>query len=377
VVAKKYPFLQPRPPRLSELGDELREIEASGVYSNFGPLSRRAENALVEGLFDGVGAALLVANATLGLMIAIREAAGRSRVGGYALMPAYCFAATAQAALWAGLTPLLCDIDPGTWSASAAAEDELLERYGDQVKCVVPYSCFGGGLDEARYRRLHESGMPIVVDAAASLGWRNERGGTLGSGAPFATIYSMHVTKTFATGEAGLIYSSHGELIERLRSMANFGFDDARVVQSEGLNAKATEHAALLVLQMAARLDAVAAHRSMLAERYRERLPRLGAQSTRGAATPYQFMPLLLPTEMAPRRDAIVMALAARDIEARTYFSPHLAQHPYIAQVSVSGDLTTTDDVAARSLSLPLAEDMALTDVDAVAAALNEILDAS
>ena len=150
MAAKKYPFLRPRPPRLSELGDELREIEASGVYSNFGPVSRRAESALVEGLFDGVGAALLVANATLGLMIAIREAAGGSRAGGYALMPAYCFAATAQAALWAGLTPLLCDIDPGTWSAGAAAEDELLERYGDQVKCVVPYSCFGGGLDEAR-----------------------------------------------------------------------------------------------------------------------------------------------------------------------------------------------------------------------------------
>ena len=49
---------------------------------------------------------------TLGLMLAIRHAVGenadRRR---YALMPSFTFAAAAQAALWSGLTPLLCDIE--------------------------------------------------------------------------------------------------------------------------------------------------------------------------------------------------------------------------------------------------------------------------
>ena len=43
------------------------------------------------------------ANATLGLMIALRQAAGTRR-GGLAIMPAFTFAAAAHAAEWAGLT---------------------------------------------------------------------------------------------------------------------------------------------------------------------------------------------------------------------------------------------------------------------------------
>ncbi len=37
------------------------------------------------------------------------------RAGTLALMPALTFAATAQAALWAGLTPLIGDIEPSCW----------------------------------------------------------------------------------------------------------------------------------------------------------------------------------------------------------------------------------------------------------------------
>ena len=116
----RIPFLRPRPPQLSKLVQELQAIEASGVFSNYGPVNKRFETALTERVFGGVGQCLTVVNATIGLMLAIREAVseptGRGRIkgGGYALMPSFTFAAVAQAAIWAGLTPLLCDIDPET-----------------------------------------------------------------------------------------------------------------------------------------------------------------------------------------------------------------------------------------------------------------------
>ncbi|WP_447407611.1 DegT/DnrJ/EryC1/StrS family aminotransferase, partial [Clostridium perfringens] len=85
----------PRPPRLSELGEGLRRIEASGVFSNNGPEVRAFEREVVDALFDGTGAAVAVGNATLGLMIAIRQAAGlHPAPGTLALMPAMTFAAT-------------------------------------------------------------------------------------------------------------------------------------------------------------------------------------------------------------------------------------------------------------------------------------------
>ncbi|MGH1573434.1 DegT/DnrJ/EryC1/StrS family aminotransferase [Methylobacterium sp. P31] len=112
---------------------ELLAIEASGRYTNYGPVNAELEQALVREMFGGVGACLTVSNATLGLMLAIRQAvdatrplrtqsAAAKRARTYALMPAFTFAATAHAALWCGLTPLLCDIDPASWIACPEAE---------------------------------------------------------------------------------------------------------------------------------------------------------------------------------------------------------------------------------------------------------------
>ena len=37
------PLIAPRPARLSELGDALRRVEASGIFSNHGPEVRAFE----------------------------------------------------------------------------------------------------------------------------------------------------------------------------------------------------------------------------------------------------------------------------------------------------------------------------------------------
>jgi dTDP-4-amino-4,6-dideoxygalactose transaminase len=101
------PFLRPQPPKLSALMEELIAIERSGIFTNFGPVNARFENAFVLDFFNGQGGCVTINNATIGLMLAMAEAVG-GRVTGrrYALMPSFTFAATAQAAMWVGLTPL-------------------------------------------------------------------------------------------------------------------------------------------------------------------------------------------------------------------------------------------------------------------------------
>src|SRR5262249_8222325 len=139
----RIPFLRPRPPPLSQLVPELIALENSGVFTNYGPVNGRFEKALTERLFGGVGECLTTNCATTGLMLAIREAAGTSTDRKYALMPSFTFAATAHAAIWAGLTPLLCDVTRDTWAMCEQSVERLLEIYGDSVSCVVPYAPFG------------------------------------------------------------------------------------------------------------------------------------------------------------------------------------------------------------------------------------------
>jgi hypothetical protein len=74
-------------------------------------------------------------------------------------------------------------------------------------------------------------GIPPVVAAAASLGTLMSRGG----GFVGSIVYSMQATKSFATGEAGLIYSVDSDRFARLRTMSNFGFGELRSATVPGM----------------------------------------------------------------------------------------------------------------------------------------------
>jgi dTDP-4-amino-4,6-dideoxygalactose transaminase len=366
------PLLKPSPARLSGLVSELMAIEASGQFTNFGPVNTRFEQDLIARVFDGVGACLTVSNATLGLMLAIRHAIGDDPQGRrYALMPSFTFAATAQAALWNGLTPLFCDIDPDSWTPSHEAEEKILERYGAAVAVVVPYATFGTNIELTHYDRLSRRyNVPVVVDAAASLGSRDRLGTGFGAGFCQPIVFSMHTTKAFATLEGGLIYCADPAVIARLRAMANFGFDEPRVASLPGLNAKLSEVSALLGLAKLDELDSVVERREAAAARYRANLNECVFQHLTGRRTTHTFMPMLLPEERAGRRAEIVRALAGRGIGAATYFSPHLAEHPYFAKTCIKGDLSITESVARRVLVLPLSDTMTMEEVDTVCHAL-------
>lgn len=374
-VSRYLPLIAPRPPRLSQMSEALAALEASGRYSNNGPHLRRFEAVLVARLFAGEGAALGVANATLGLILALADGVGRAAPGRLALMPAFTFAATAQAAIWAGLTPLLCDIDPEDWTALEAEEDRLLAQHGDRIAAVVPYAAFGTAIDLDRYAWLQRRrGLTVVVDAAASLGTIDADGRGFGTGFPGAVVYSMHATKTFATGEGGVVYSADPARVARLRAMAGFGFEAGRSATLLGLNAKLSELAALLALAKLDEIDAVADHRAALDARYRLHLADMPMQRPRGRRQAVQFASVLLPDHLLHRREAIIAALAARGVGAAHYFSPHLAEQPYFQASCTYGPLPASDAVAARVLSLPITDAMSLADVDHVCAMLRAVV---
>jgi dTDP-4-amino-4,6-dideoxygalactose transaminase len=374
-VCKSVPMTRPNPPRLSEHARELAAIEASGTYTNFGPMAKRLERELIARIFT-TGECVSVCNATLGLMIAIRQVMGGqvSSRRRFALMPSFTFAATAHAALWNGLTPLLCDVDPKTWLPSAAAEEALLQEYGDQIAVVVPYATFGNNLDLAHYDDLHARfGVKVVVDAAASLGSVDANGRAFGDGCSWPIVFSMHATKPFATGEGGVLYCADAERAAELRAMASFGFEQPRVATLPGLNAKMSEVAALTGCLELDAFDGVVAQRAALKQMYCNVLPTWTRQQMRGMRQVHTFESVLLPKEVTGERSNIMAELRERGIGTGTYFSPHLAEQPYFAATSVSGPLTFTRELGARVITLPMYDGMTLEDVRYVADNLLQI----
>jgi dTDP-4-amino-4,6-dideoxygalactose transaminase len=355
------PLAKPNPAKLSESLAQLREMEDRAIFSNFGPLTTDFERNITDQLFGGIGESLTVCNATIGLMLAIRQVIdGRPKSRRrYALMPSFTFAAAAQAAQWNRLTPLFCDINPSDWSADPASEQRLLEQYGDQIAVIVPYATFGYDIDLARYEKLQQQyDIPVVVDAAASLGTISRDGQGFGAGFSGAVVYSMHVTKSFSTAEGGLIYSADPQLIRTLRSMSNFGFSEPRNASLMGLNGKMSEVAALLASLRLETFDAVMQHRSHLVALYREGLPELTFQPVKIERQAHQFTPVLLPRSLAPLRDAIQYEMRQLGVASATYFSPHVAEQDYFRAHANLAALPVTNDVASRVLTLPLYDTM-------------------
>jgi dTDP-4-amino-4,6-dideoxygalactose transaminase len=164
----EIPFLRPAVPPVGSYERELREIDERGVYSNFGPLVKQLESEIEGRLFAGEGHLATVANATLGLILAISTL---KRPGAkYALMPSFTFAATPLAAMWCGLTPYFVDIRPTDWALDEGLVRGALGRMGSDVAIVVPYATLGTSIDLSSYEEIHRAGIPVVVDAAPCAG---------------------------------------------------------------------------------------------------------------------------------------------------------------------------------------------------------------
>jgi dTDP-4-amino-4,6-dideoxygalactose transaminase len=355
--ALHIPLLAPNPPRLSALGPELEEIEQSGQFSNFGPVNSRFESEMISKMFRGTGTCVTVANATLGLMLAIKEVTGWRPSGKYALMPSFTFTATAQAALWCGLTPLFCDIDRETWLPDAASEAALLRQYGEDVAVLMPNATYGNCLDLARYDQLsRESGIPLVIDAAAGLGSLQMNGDAFGRGSTAPMVFSMHATKCFATGEGGLIYCNDPARIATLRCMAGFGLDTARITITPGINAKLSEVSALQALEKLHDIGPIARRRAALQRLYARLLPGFTFQRLTGRQSALQFASVLLPNHLRSKRMYILTELARKGIGAGHYFSPHLAEHPFYREHALSGRLEVTQEISERMVSLPMSD---------------------
>jgi dTDP-4-amino-4,6-dideoxygalactose transaminase len=239
----------------------------------------------------------------------------------------------------------------------------------------MPYATFGYPIDLERYKRLTTRlGVPVVVDAAASLGTFDVHGRGFGSGFAGSVVFSMHATKSFAVGEAGLIYSADPDRIARLRTMSSFGFGEPRSATMAGLNGKLSEVGALLGRLRLADYDRITAHRAALLNRYRAALPELDFQLRALGTQAHQFVPALLPSGLGGCRAAIRAGLEDRGIVTGTYFSPHLFEQPYFRKVSVGGPMPVCDDVSARMISLPLFDTMTHHEVDQVAECLRTLI---
>ena len=360
-------MLRPRLPATDRLVPYLRQIDAARVYTNHGPLATTLADGLAECLSlprGGIACASSGTTALVGAILAVAGAAAKERP--LALVPAFTFVATAQAAELAGYRSWITDVDPVTWMLDP---ERLLQHPAlDRVGVVVPVAPFGRPVPPAPWLEFRRrTGIAVVIDGAASFDRIASDPERLLNEIPVAL--SFHATKAFATGEGGCVVTTDPDLTHRVTRVLNFGFYGARVAESAGLNGKMSEYHAAVGLAELDEWHVKQAALQGVIEAYRRGMTRAGLSEFFIAAPEIGLSYVLFRGGCPEEADQVQTRLHQQGIDTRLWYGTGLHRQAYFAD-RPRDPLPVTEEIAPCLVGLPIAPDLSEPQIERVIAAL-------
>lgn len=365
--------LRPRLPKAERLLPYLQTIDATRIYSNRGPLVCNLERRLSDYLHLPEGGTICTASGTAAIVGAILASAGQaSSRRPLAMIPAFTFVATAAAVQQCGYEPYLLDVTPEQWMLDPVAlmNHPLLDKVG----VIVPVAPFGRPVSQGPWRDFSKATrIPVVIDGAAAFDTMAQAPLDYLGDVPVAI--SFHATKTFGTGEGGAIACNDPDFVKDVERCLNFGFYGTRDSRSANTNGKMSEYAAAVGL---AELDGWAsklAEFSSVAGGYRDlmRTVQLSHLLRVYPDISSSYALVLCPTSEHARKAEEDLDL--HDIDCRRWYGEGIQGHSYYQGIA-RGPLDVTADILPRLLGLPMAPDLARSDIHRVVEALRPSLSA-
>lgn len=315
--------------------------------------------------------AVALSSGTAALHLAL-EVLGVGR-GDVVLVPTLTFAATVNPVCYLGAEPVLVDSDGSTWALDpvlVASGIDAARRAGRRVAAVVAVDLYGQCADyDALESVCQDAGVPLVVDAAESMGARY-RGRPAGSAGTVAVL-SFNGNKIITTGGGGMLVSGDTSLVERARYLATQARDPVAHYEHRavGYNYRLGNLAAALGRAQVDALEARVAARRRVRAGYECRLagvPGLDFMPVADYGEPNHWLTVITldPVRSGAVPEQVRLSLLAGDVEARRAWKP-MHQQPVFAGLRTVGR-AVADDVFARGLCLPSGSALTESDLDRV-----------
>ena len=291
--------------------------------------------------------------------------------------------ATANVILEVGATPVFADIDPITRNIDL---DRLEAAITPRTKAIIPVYLAGLPLDMERlYGIARKHGLRIVEDAAQALGssWNGQRIGATGDFVSF----SFQANKNVTCSEGGCLVLNNAQearLAEkyRLQGVTRSGFDGLDVDVLGG-KFNMTDVAAAIGLGQFAGIEAITAHRRMLAQHYfacfgGDFEARYGAQLPPADFTQsnWHLFQLVLPerADGQPARATFMEKMQALGVGVGYHYPPIHLLSLYRERGFKDGMFPVAERVGRLIVSLPMFTSMSTDDVERVVAAVKAVL---
>lgn len=310
--------------------------------------------------------------------------------GDEVIVPSLTWCATANAALYLGATPVFCDVDA---KSMCVTPETVTAKLTSRTNAVIVVHYGGYAIDVDALRKELPSHVAIVEDAAHALGAIYPNGKHVGASGN-SVCFSFYANKNLSTADGGAIALFDTHKAERLRSWRMSGMDSnawsrftkpstafVAGVAELGYKMNFTDLQAAIGRVQLSRFGQMSKTRLELAKHYKKRFEDLGLQIPfqRGAFDESHARHLLVaqfdPAITGMQRDALLLALRARNIGASIHYRPLHGQPLYAAYGCAH--LPVTESLANKIMTLPISAKMTLADVDYVVEHLAHLLNQS
>ena len=357
--------------------DELNEVQAvlASGYLTQGPKVAEFERLIAE--LVGTRYAFATTSATTALHLGL--VAMGIGAGDEVLVADFTFPASANVVVQQGATPVLVDVDPGTFTMDPA---DLERKVTARSRAVIPVHAFGLSADMNPILEIARShGLLVLEDAACAIAatYYDRPVGSMGT----AGCFSFHPRKAITTGEGGMITTDDDALAERitlLRSHGGIRTGNRFRFEAAGFNYRLSDILAAVGVAQLRKLDAILARKRELAADYTRRL-----QGLDGVTAPVEpawrghvYQSFVLTLEEAIDRDRVIELMKQRGIET-TLGTYALHAEPFFERTYGyrPGDLPGSYAAYRHSLTLPLYSSMTDADLDRIVDSLSAALPAS
>ena len=300
------------------------------------------------------------------------------------------FAATVNAIIHAGATPVLADVDRASMNIDPAA---VAAAVTSRTRAIMPVHFAGRSCEmDVLSDVAHNHDLMIIEDCAHAIEteYRGRKAGTWGDFGSF----SFYATKNVTTGEGGMLVARRDEHIARARVLALHGlsqdawhrFSDHGhkhyFVVECGFKYNMTDIQAALGIHQLRRVEENWRLRERIWQRYQEAFadlpvarPAPTAPDTRHA---HHLYTLLIEDDAPITRDAMLEALTARNIGVGVHYLS-IPEHPYYQQRFGwrPEQVPNAMRIGRQTISLPLSPKLTESDIDRVIAAVRGVLGAT
>lgn len=365
---------------------EIEEVVKTlrSAWLGTGPKVAAFEKLVAE--YKGVRHAVALNSCTAGLHLSC--IAVGLQPGDEVIVPALTFCATVNAVIHAGATPVLADVEPGSFNLDPI---DVRRKISPRTKAVIPVHFAGRACDmEALTTIACEHDLVIIEDCAHAIETEYQ-GRKVGSIGECGTL-SFYSTKNIVTGEGGMVLTNNAEVAERIKILALHGmsqdawsrFSDNGYKHYDivefGFKYNMMDLQAAIGMHQIGRVEKYWLRRAQIWERYNEAfvdLPlSLPVPVDSGTRHAFHLYPVLIDEQETPvSRDEFILALHRHKIGTGVHYRAIPTYSIYHNRFGWrTEDYPNAEAIGRSTVSLPLSAKLTDQDVEDVIGTVREVL---